>query len=536
MSRTTDRAIEVDAESIRSVVGSSLTIAGLATLKDVPEQLYHLYFICPYLPPLLLGELLCQLVEESKKGFFSDPIYCTLTAKVLDIAAKAFCQLESDHALCGTVVSTLVDLWFRAGSENDTIATGALVSSADNGVFQLVSGSNLAASFALCVLSKFESTTVVARCLQGEVNDHPRRSQILLTLLDREPSSYSSAIVKSPRYSEDTFSPRFDELLVAIKSSHLTSDEDKELLLSWQHASLKRLVKNIANAEGAIFYDNFERFSRVSEEVSDSPALFLALSKIIEKCRSSTKTFKIRLPKLVDVTLRICSSSPGETAQEVASQAFLLLSDQVAQTVRSYIRKLDTHKENTKSRASEAIEATITLLTSSVDFDLNYLKRGGKESLTNVVKTCLRLGLGPVKGETDILCAQCLTLVQSYVSAIQSEKLSSVFSTPDDFANLVFEMASTHSNFHELVRSGTDEVARHELLNLLMVCLGSGGDVIFDKEVWQTFLYTFDCGMCPTDLMLRKIIKQYGMLENEVRTLMRYIFPSTRLHESNFLP
>lgn len=529
LSEITDRGIEVDVESMRSVLGNSSTIASHATLKDVREQLYHLYFICPYLPTSLLGELLCLLIEESKRELFSDPMYCALTANVIDIAAKAFSELESDHALCGKAASMVVDLWFSLGSKLDTTKTGTLVSSTDNGVFQILSGSNFATSFALCELSKYETTRVVTRCIQGGVTEHPKRSQILLTLLDKEPTSYSPAIVKVLRYSKDNSSSRYDDLLVAMRSSHLKSNEDKELLFSWQHEFLQRSVKYIANAEDVdICYHTFERFSRISEEVSDPSALFLALSNFIEKCHSSSKTFKIRLTKLVDVTLRICLPNHGERAQEVASQTFLLLSEQVAQSVRSYVRKSDTHTENTESRTTEAIESTITLLTSSIDFDLDYLKRGGKESLTNAVKACLRLGLRPVKGEADFLSARCLKLVQNYVSAIQSKKLSGMFSMPDDFVNLVFEMASTHSNFHELMRSGTDESARNELLSLLLVCLKSGGNLIFDKEVWQTLLYTFDCGMSPTDLVLRKIIKQYGMLEEKVRQFMSYTSPVSK--------
>lgn len=522
MSWAAGRCIEVGAEPIRSVGGGAWTITSHTPLKDVREKVYHLYFICPYLPPLLLGELLCQLVDESNKGLLSDPMYCTLTASVLDLAAKALGQLEDTYALCGKVASRVVELWLSSGSGLDSSETGALVSSAVNAVFQMVSGSNLATSFALCELSKHESTRIVARCLKERVDDQSKRSQILLALLDKEPPSYSSAILNSLRYTKHASSPQFDELLMAMKSAHLKNYEDKELLSSWQNESLKRFVKIIATAEEDIVPHLFDRFSRISVELCQSPELLIVLSSFIEKL--TTKTCKLRLTKLVDVALRICLSNHGKSAEEVASQTFLLLSDHVVQSIRSYARKLDTHNEKNKRRAAEAIEAMIALLTSSVDFDLNHLKSSGEESLTNGVKACLRLGLRPVKGDASLLCAQCLKLVRRYVSAIQSLKLSGVFSAPDDFIDLVFEMASTHSNFHELMRSGTDEATRHELLNLLMVCLGSGRNLSFDQEVWQTLLCTFECGMSPTDLILRKIIKQYGMLEKEVRQQMRYTF------------
>lgn len=518
VSENAGRCIEQDVEAIRSFLGSLSTIPSHTSLKVIREQLYHLYFICPFLPPFLVGELLCQLTAKPKKEMFTDPIFCALTSKVLDIASKIFCKLENSYALCGKVATTIVDLWLSSGSWLGISGSEGLIHSLDSGIFEILSVNNLATSFALCELSRYDSIRVISRCIQRGENEHPKRNQILMALIEKEPTSYSPAILRVLRLCQDSIAYRFDDLLVAMKTSHLETGEDKESLLSWQQHFLKRSANMIANAEDVdICYRTFEQFGRISEEVIDLSSLLSPLSSFIKTLHSSSKTFKIRLTKLVDVTLRLCHSDHGEKAQEVASQAFLLLSDQVARLLRSYIRQSNPDDDNVESRILEAIESTITLLTSSIDFNLSYLQKGGTEALTNAVKACLRLGLRPIKGEADYLCSRCLKLVQSCVSAITSKELGQMFSSSDDFATLVFQMASTHSNFHDLLRNRSNELARSELLNLLLSCLRSGGNLIFDKEVWETLLYTFDCGMSPVDLVLRKVIVLYGKLEQEVR-------------------
>ncbi len=505
------RGIQVDVEVTRSLLGSMLSLRQASMEKS--RDLYHLLFMSPYLSSLLLGELLCQLIDKPKKN----PIYCALTANILDCVANEFVESESDCFLCGKVSVRVVKLWCSLGSELDIPEKEALVKSADNAVKQILLGSSLAASFALCELLKRNTTEIVANCIDGGVIDHPERIKILLTLLDREPATYAPAIVEVLRCSKSIPSSKLDDLLVALKWSHLHNDDEKEFLLTWQDDFLKRLVKDIADVQEIDIVYYFQRFNRIFEGVCDSSTLIDALSIFINKCRASPKKFQLCLKKLTEATVRISLSVVGERAREVASLCLLLLSDQVNQSVRSYSHKLDTNKDTTETKALHIVDITITLLNSTIDFDLDCLRSDGKESITNAVKACLRLGLRPASAESDVLSWRCLKLARSYVSNIQSGKLCGIFNIPGEFATFVFEMASTHSNFHDLLRNGMGDLTKSELLDLLLECLENGGHLTFDKEVWQTLLCTFGCGMSSTDLTLRKIIARYGMLEKEVR-------------------
>lgn len=458
-----------------------------------------------------------------------DPLYCAVTAKVLDIASKTFCKLECDYALCGKVAVMVVDLWLGSGSWPDTTGRRALIRSLDNAICEILSGNSITTAFALCEFSRHESNRVITECIQSEVNTHCKRNQILLTLIDKDPTSYSHAILRFLRMSEGSISSRFDNLLVAINLSHLERGEDKDLLVSWQQKCLERSASFTANAKDiGLCYRIFEQLSTIPKDAIDLSSLFSPLSSFIKTMRSSSKTSNIPPATLVDVTLRICLLECGESTQEVASHTFLLLSEQTARLLRNYLHKLNPDTDTVDSRILETIESSIILLTSSIDFDLHYLKNGGKETLTNVVKVCLRLSLRPMKEEVDHLSARCLKLVESCVTAINSKRLSQMFSSPDDFTALVFEMASTHSNFHDLMRSESNEFARNGLIMLLLVCLQSCENITFDKEVWQSLLYTFDGGMSPVDLMLRKVIRLYGKLEEEVSQQMDCIFLSFR--------
>ncbi|GAX15438.1 hypothetical protein FisN_8Lh261 [Fistulifera solaris] len=507
-----DRGIQVDAEVTRSLSGNMLELC--QTNIENTQDLYQLLFTCPCLSSLLLGELLCQLIDEPKK----DPIYSALTANILDLVANGFVKNDKDYLLCGKVSVMVVKLWCSLGSELNIPENKALVKSADNAVKQMLSGSNLAASFALCALLKREPTEVVAECIGGGVVDHPERIEILLTLLDREPASYAPAIVEALRCLKSIPSSKFDDLLVALKISYLHNDDEKEFLLTWQHDFLKRLLKDIAdNNEIDIAY-HFQRFERILEEVRDSSMLIDALSIFINKCRLSPKEFKLCFTKLTDATERISMLVTGERPREVASLFLLLLTEKVNQSVRSCLRNLGTNKDNIESKAINVIDGTITLLNSTVDFDLDCLRSDGKESINNAVKVCLRVGLRPVNTEADVLSWRCLKLARSYVSSIQSGKLCGMFNIRGDFSSLVFEMASTHSNFHDLLRNGMSDLAKRELLDLLLECLENARHLAYDKEVWQTLLCTFGCGMSSIDLTLRKIVARYGWLEKEVDT------------------
>jgi hypothetical protein len=505
------RGIPVDAEVTRSISGNML-ILGQANLEN-SRDLYHFLFTCPCLSSPLLGELLCQLIDKPK----NDPIYSALTANILDLVAKGSFTSEEDYLLCGKVSVMVVKLWCRLGSELDIPEHEALVKSADNAVKRMLSGSNLAASFALCELLKRKSTEIVAECIGGGAIHHPERIEILLILLDREPASFAPAIIEVLRCLNCIPSSKLDDLLVALKLSDLHNDDEKDFLSSWQHDVLNRLMKDIAdNHEVDIAY-NLQRFERIIENVRDSSILIDALSIFINKSRVLPKEFKVCFTKLTEATERISISVKGERARKVASLCLLLLSEKVNQSVKSYLRRHGTNKENIEAKAKDVIDSAITLLNSTVDFDLDCLRSDGTESITIAVKVCLRVGLGPVNTEADVLSWRCLKLARSYVSSIQSGKLCGMFSIPGDFSSFVFEMVSTHSNFHNLLRNGTGDLTTRELLDLLLECLKNGRHLTFDKEVWQTLLCTFGCGMSSTDLTLRKIIARYGVLEKEVR-------------------
>jgi hypothetical protein len=253
-------------------------------------------------------------------------------------------------------------------------------------------------------------------------------------------------------------------------------------------------------------------FTRVATELVEDNSL--------TRVRSISKKFE---HNILVLALR-CSQwrLPGKSTDNRLNAVLIhRFSHHASQTLKVALKTSQSSKEM-DAGLSTVLILLIQSLDPSLSTDHSYLASLESSWIGNIIRPCLKYGIGNVVWFTHNVQRLCIKIVRQILDVISTSGLDYGVSESVNqciVAKQIFEMTTTHSNINNIMSAfdGGLLSIKHDIICLLLSCTRLwDSSNCFNEKIWRMLLSTYNAGMSESDEMLREVILTYGKLANEV--------------------